>query len=86
MGADILVHEVYSLQGYKKREKNWQTYHASFHTSTTELAAIAAKTKPGLLVLYHQLYWGFTDEDLIKEIREAGYKGKVVSASDLDIY
>ena len=85
-GADILVHEVYSIQGFKKREKNWQTYHASFHTSTIELAEIAKQAKPKLLVLYHQLYWGFTDEDLIKEIKDAGYEGEVISASDLDLY
>lgn len=84
--ADILVHEVYSVQGFARRSKDWQKYHAAFHTSTHELAEIANKTKPKLLVLYHQLYWGFTDEDLIKEIREAGYKGKVISARDLDIF
>ncbi|WP_165905074.1 hypothetical protein [Parashewanella curva] len=39
-----------------------------------------------LLVLYHQLYWGTTDADLIKEIRQYGYTGKVVSAADLDMY
>ena len=86
MGADILVHEVYSVEGFKKRPKIWQKYHASFHTSTHELAEIAKKAKPKLLVLYHQLYWGFSDEDLIREIREAGYEGDVISASDLDIF
>ena len=84
--ADILVHEVYSLEGYKTLPKEPQTYHASFHTSTYELAEIAKQTKPKLLVLYHQLYWGFSDEDLMREIREAGYKGEVISASDLDIF
>ena len=85
-GVDILVHEVYSSEGFKKRSPLWQTYHKNFHTSTTELAEIAKKVQPKLLVLYHQLYWGSSDEDLIREIREAGYKGKISSASDLDVY
>jgi hypothetical protein len=38
-----------------------------------------------LLVLYHQLYWGATDDDLVNEIKQR-YGGKVVSGSDLDIY
>jgi hypothetical protein len=37
-------------------------------------------------VLYHQLYWGATDDDLIREIRAAGYAGAVVSARDLGVY
>lgn len=85
-GADILAHEVYSVEGFKTRPPVWQRYHASFHTSTHELAEIAKVTKPKLLVLYHQLYWGVNDADLVAEIRAAGYKGDVVSASDLDVY
>lgn len=85
-GADILVHEVYSDAGWRRREPVWQKYHASFHTSATELAAIANEAKPGLLVLTHQLYWGTSDEDLVKEIRAAGYSGPLVSAKDLDIF
>lgn len=85
-GADILVHEVYSVAGFSKIPEIWQKYHVSFHTSTYQLAEIAQQANPGLLVLYHQLYWGSTDKDLIKEIREAGYEGKVVSASDMDLY
>jgi hypothetical protein len=37
-------------------------------------------------VLYHQLFWGATDEDLVREIRAAGYQGRVVSGRDLDVY
>ena len=85
-GADILVHEVYSDAGFLRREPIWQKYHASFHTSATELAAIARKAKPKLLVLYHQLYWGTSDDDLVQEIRAAGYGGAVVSAKDLDVF
>ncbi len=85
-GCDILVHEVYSAEMFKQRPPEWQAYHAHSHTSTTELADIAMRARPELLVMYHQLYWGATDEDLLREIREAGYNGRVVSAADLDIY
>ena len=85
-GCDILVHEVYSAEAFRNRPSVWQRYHADSHTSTVELAEIASRARPGLLVLYHQLYWGATDEDLLREIREAGYNGRVVSAADLDVY
>ena len=85
-GCDILVHEVYSSEAFKQRPSVWQAYHADSHTSTVELADIAARARPELLVMYHQLYWGATDEDLLREIRDAGYTGRVVSAADLDVY
>jgi len=85
-GADILVHEVYSDAGWRRREPVWQKYHKSFHTSATELAELAGKAKPKLLVLTHQLYWGTSDPDLVQEIRDAGYKGAIISASDLDVF
>ncbi|WP_262690233.1 MBL fold metallo-hydrolase [Kordiimonas aestuarii] len=85
-GVDILVHEVYSDAGFKRRQPVWQKYHASFHTSASELAAIANEAKPKLLVLYHQLYWGTADEDLVREIHAAGYNGAVISAKDLEVF
>ena len=85
-GCDVLVHEVYSAAGFTTKTPDWQKYHASAHTSTTELAELATRAAPKLLVLYHQLYWGSTDEDLIQELRDAGYEGQVVSASDLGVY
>ena len=85
-GCDILAHEVYSAEAFKQRPSVWQAYHADSHTSTVELADIATRARPGLLVMYHQLYWGVTDDDLLREIREAGYTGRVVSAADLDVY
>jgi ribonuclease BN (tRNA processing enzyme) len=84
-GCDVLIHEVYSEAGFGKRPPEWQKYHSRYHTSTKELAAIATKARPGLLVLYHQLFWGTSEEDLLKEVR-ANYSGKVVSGHDLDVY
>jgi ribonuclease BN (tRNA processing enzyme) len=85
-GCDVLVHEVYSAERFKQRPPEWQKYHAAFHTSTVELASLATRAKPKVLVLYHQLFWGATDADLEREIRAAGYEGRVVSGKDLDVY
>lgn len=85
-GCDVLMHEVYSAVKLSSRPQEWQTYHRAVHTSTVELAKLAIKARPKLLVLYHQLYWGATDADLLREIREAGYAGMVVSGRDLEIY
>lgn len=84
-GADVLVHEVYSLEGFAGRPPQWQRYHASFHTSTAELAEIALRARPKLLVLTHQLLWGAPEESLVRELREAGWDGPVVSGRDLDV-
>ncbi len=84
-GCDVLIHEVYSEAGFRRRTPQWQRYHAAFHTSTRELADIATKVRPGLLILYHQLFWGTTEEDLLREVRQS-YSGRVVSGNDLDVY
>lgn len=85
-GCDILLHEVYSAERFSAQPADWQKYHAGSHTSTRELAGIAQRARPGLLVLYHQLYWGASDEDLLREIRSAGYAGPVVAGRDLERY
>jgi ribonuclease BN (tRNA processing enzyme) len=84
-GCDVLVHEVYSTERLASRTPDWQRYHAAYHTSTRELAAIATRARPKLLVLYHQLYWGDDDPGLLRQVR-ALYKGNVVSARDLGVY
>jgi ribonuclease BN (tRNA processing enzyme) len=85
-GCDVLIHEVYSSRRFLTRPAQWQRYHSSFHTSTDQLAGIASRAHPALLVLYHQLYWGASDADLLAEMRQAGYTGDVVSAHDLGVY
>lgn len=84
-GCDVLVHEVYSAEKFLEQTPEWRAYHADSHTSTTALAELATRARPKLLVLYHQLYWSATDDDLLREIRK-GYSGAVVSARDLGIY
>jgi ribonuclease BN (tRNA processing enzyme) len=85
MGCDILVHEVYSYIGFLTRTPEWQAYHEQSHTSTYELAELAQKVKPKLLVMYHVLSWGAKPEVMVNEVKQ-NYKGKVVCGSDLDVY
>jgi ribonuclease BN (tRNA processing enzyme) len=84
-GCDVLVHEVYSSIEFRNRPSVWQRYHANAHTSAQQLAEVASWARPQLLVLYHQLFWGASDEDLVREVQQ-GYKGAVVSAHDLDVF
>ena len=84
-GCDILVHEVYSDAGFARRPPVWQRYHAGSHTSASELADIAGRARPGALVLYHQLLWGSTPEELLEEIRVT-YDGLVYYGNDLDVF
>jgi len=87
-GCDVLIHEVYSKVGFDASNQDWRKYVLSFHTSTHELAGIAKKANPKLLILYHQMFFGGamdTEEGLVHEINQE-YQGKVVSAHDLEIY
>lgn len=84
-GCDILVHEVYSDAGFARRTPDWQRYHAKAHTSASQLAALASRARPRLLILTHQLFWGTSEADLLAEVR-AGYRGDVVSGQDLDVF
>ena len=85
-GCDVLVHETYAKVGLDRRTVDWQAYHTRAHTSGVELGELAARARPKLLVLYHQLLWeGATEEDLLAEIRQ-NFDGDVVSAKDLDVY
>lgn len=84
-GCDLLVHEVYSSTGFLSIPRKWQHYHASYHTSSKELAKLALLADPGKLILYHQLLWGVKDRELVLEI-EREYSGEVYSGKDLDVY
>lgn len=84
-GCDVLIHEVYSAVGFTRRPPIWQKYHSHVHTSSVELAEIASKVQPCLLVLYHQLLWGEEEKNLLQEVQQE-YQGLVVSGADLEIY
>jgi ribonuclease Z len=84
-GCDVLVHEVISSRDLASRSPEWRAYHEAFHTPSVALGEIAAKARPKLLVLYHQIPVGVSDASLIADV-SMHYHGKVVSARDLDIY
>ncbi len=89
-GADILVHEVYEDTQATPEPRpggdKWPAYMKSFHTSASELGAIAARTKPKLLLLTHVLIRKGNEAKLIQEIRAAGFEGDVKIADDLGVY
>jgi ribonuclease BN (tRNA processing enzyme) len=86
-GCDILVHEVYTMKGHAAAAPSWQAYQLKYHTSSKQLAELATKARPKLLVLYHQIYLFNTStrDDLLQEMGDA-YKGHFVSGLDLEIY
>ena len=84
-GADVLIHEVYSDSGFARRDPFWQEYHRTNHTAASELGELASRAKPGLLVLYHVLYWGSSEETILEEVRE-NYSGEIAFGHDLDVY
>jgi len=84
-GCDVLVHEVFSAEKLKTRPADWQKYHTAYHTSTYDLGSLATRARPKLLVLYHQLFWGDNDAELVRQVRTR-FSGSVVSAKDLGVY
>jgi len=83
--VDILVHQAYSAAGLENSPPAWQEYMRSNHTSAIELAELASQVNPELLVLYHVLFMGSNEDELISEIRQQ-FSGDVIIASDLDVY
>ena len=90
-GCDVLIHETYSQLTYEQVSLKWQRYRRTHHTSSKELAALASRVKPGLLVLYHRANAGGAlrladpEEVLLKEI-QALYNGPVRTGHDLDVF
>ena len=84
-GVDLLIHEVISDKGLSTRSEFWQKYHKAAHTPTTLLAKLASKALPKKLVIYHALFYGTSEQELLEEIR-SHYDGEVVLANDLDIF
>ena len=81
--CDVLIHEAYSPTA-KVPMSDWPVYSAQYHTSTQQLADIANRTKPGLLVIYH-LSGRTPEQQLLQEV-QARYHGKVVISHDLEVY
>jgi ribonuclease BN (tRNA processing enzyme) len=52
--CDVLIHEAYSMKTYNAVTAEAQANRKRLHTSTLQLAELAGKAKPGLLILYHR--------------------------------
>jgi ribonuclease BN (tRNA processing enzyme) len=99
-GCDVLIHEALTMKFLNNPMRpelqgiDIRTYSAKYHTTTPQLAELANQAKPGLLILYHNPItlqptprpYASTPDDLLREIKEAGYDGKVVVGRDLDVY
>lgn len=99
-GCDILLHEAEYAKGLSCRESKWQKYHREVHTLSTDLARIAKKAAPRLLVTYHRIYhmniqdntknlaaeMARREHEILQEIRDAGYTGHAVNGHDLDVF
>ena len=89
-GVDVLVHEVYSAAKLKPEQRtggeDWPQYMREFHTSDTELGALAARAQPKLLILSHIIRMGATDDELLAGIRLGGFTGRAEVGRDLDRY
>lgn len=86
-GCDVMLNEVYSetalLALHSAKEEKY--FHV-FHVSPREVGEEATEAKPGLLVLYHEVYWGnVTREEILDEVKK-WYAGKVVTGEDLAVY
>ena len=89
-GCDVLLHEVYPLALLAKLP-DLRAFVARYDTTTEQLAELAIRAKPRLLILFHT---GLrspsnpqspTPEELLREITQR-YSGRVVVGRDLDIY
>jgi len=52
-GCDVLIHEAQPLELLAKMPESIQSFVAKYHTTTEQLAELAKKAKPKLLVIYH---------------------------------
>jgi ribonuclease BN (tRNA processing enzyme) len=54
-GCDVLIHEAQMLELYAKMPEGLHSFVTKYHTTTEQLAVLATKAKPKLLVVYHTI-------------------------------
>jgi ribonuclease BN (tRNA processing enzyme) len=52
-GCDVLIHEARTMEMFAKLPEERRSFGAKNHTTSEQLAALATKAKPGLLVVHH---------------------------------
>jgi ribonuclease BN (tRNA processing enzyme) len=89
--CDVLIHEAYSLHTYRRVSRKWQRYRRTHHTSAVELAELANRVRPRMLLLYHRSNAGAaetvqdSEDQLLQEMREL-YCGPIACAHDLEVF
>ncbi len=87
-GLDVLLSEVYpaarAATEPRQGGEQWPAYLRAYHISDHELGAVASRAQPRVLVLYHVVRLGASDEEILAGIRAGGYRGRVVFGRDLD--
>jgi ribonuclease BN (tRNA processing enzyme) len=89
-GCDVLIHEVHTDAWVAARPEaggappgTFRRFSEKFHTTTEQLADLARRAKPKLLILYH--YNSLSPEELQADMM-ARYQGHFVIGRDLDVY
>jgi ribonuclease Z len=82
-GCDVLIHEVASLASLARRPPTFQAFAAKYHTTSAQLAELASKARPRLLILYH--VHAASSEEVFNEMI-GRYGGHFVVGRDLDVY
>lgn len=52
-GCDVLIHEAQPVELLARMPESVQSFVAKYHTTTEQVAELASKAKPRLLVIYH---------------------------------
>ncbi len=89
-GCDVLIHEVHTSAWLDVRPEaggaplgTFRRFSEKYHTTTTQLADLARKAKPKLLILYH--YNSLSLEELHADMIKQ-YPGHFVIGRDLDVF
>ena len=79
-GCDILIHEAQLLELYTKMPERLHSFVTKYHTTTEQLALLATKAKPKLLVIYHTV--GFRPGIAPPKFLTAAAGGTALGSSD----
>ena len=101
-GCDVLIHEARTEELFAKLPEASHSFGAKNHTTSEQLAALASKAKPGLLIVYHAWisWWPppahqpavlttgelHSTPDALQKEIGARYSGNFVIGRDLDVF
>jgi ribonuclease BN (tRNA processing enzyme) len=52
-GCDVLIHEARAMEMFARLPEDRRSFGAKNHTTSEQLAALATRARPGLLIVYH---------------------------------